>query len=86
MTGHARDFQDATSPTVGYQAGGRVAAMHRTIETSMQGGIAALPEWTLHADALSPTDNVLQHLSRAIGVLALATGVTLTLAAMSHLF
>lgn len=70
----------------GYQAGGPVATMHQAIETHMITGNWSLPNWTLYADTRSPMEEAMHHLSRAIGVAALVTGLLSIIAGLYHLF
>lgn len=70
----------------GYQAGGPVATMHQAIEAHMITGNRSLPNWTLYADVRSPAEEAMNHLSRAIGVVALGAGLLATFAGLSHLF
>lgn len=78
--------RSAINADVGYQVGGPVAAMQRAIETHIIAGNRSLPNWTLYADARSPAEETMHHLSRAIGVAALGAGLLATFAALSHLF
>lgn len=79
---HARPAPNADS---GYHAGGPVAAMHQAIETHIVAGVRSLPEWTLHAEARSPGDDMMHQMSRAVGIAALGAGVVTAVSIVAYL-
>lgn len=75
-----RNAQFLTPAHRHYVAGGAIAILHKDLEAELIMGTSTLPAWTAHADATSPTEELLRHVSRAAGILALVAGAAAVLA------
>lgn len=81
---HPERVDQTESSNLNYEAGGAVAAMHRSIEMQLPSVQEILPEWTSYADAPSPTEDAIRLLSRGMGFVAMAAGIVATFAAVAH--